>query len=151
MNGLVHLGIDDFTQKTIGKIDSLELPARGAKIRKGDTLFTLRHGDHRLAVPAPVSGRVTGINDELRERPELIKLKPYQLGWVCTMDPEDLTHDLRELKIGADAVSWYREEIIRYGELIRSALRVGKSERSSGGEELDDLSWEVFEKAFVRV
>ena len=154
MNGLVRLGIDDFTQKTIGQIDSVELPASGATIKKGATLFTLRHGEHRLAVPAPVSGRVTGVNGELRERPELIKLKPYQLGWVCTMDPASLTDDLRDLKIGAAAVSWYREEINRYGELIRAALRAregeGKSVRNGKDEGLDDVTWEVFEKALVR-
>lgn len=154
MNGLVRLGIDDFTQKTIGQIDAVELPASGATLRKGETLFTLRHGDHRLAVPSPVSGRVKGVNAELRERPELIKLRPYQLGWVCTMEPTSLNADLKDLKIGADAVSWYREEINRYGEMIRQALRVregeGKSVRAGGGEGLDDLTWEVFEKAFVR-
>jgi len=154
MNGLVRLGIDDFTQKTIGQIDAVELPVNGAKVGKGETLFALRHGNHRLAVPAPVSGRVTGVNDELRERPELIKLKPYQLGWVCTMEPASLTADLRELKIGADAVSWYGEEINRYGEMIRAALRAregeGKSVRTGGGEGLDEVTWEVFEKAFVR-
>ena len=154
MNGLVRLGIDDFTQKTIGQIDSVELPASGATIKKGATLFTLRHGEHRLAVPAPVSGRVTGVNGELRERPELIKLKPYQLGWVCTMDPASLTDDLRDLRIGAAAVSWYREEINRYGEMIRAALRAregeGKSVRNGKDEGLDDVTWEVFEKALVR-
>ncbi len=154
MNGLVRLGIDDFTQKTIGQIDSVELPASGATVRKGETLFTLRHGDHRLAVPAPVNGRVTGVNAELRERPELIKLKPYQLGWVCTMDPASLTDDLRDLRIGAAAVTWYREEINRYGEMIRAALRAregeGKSVRNGKDEGLDDLTWEVFEKALVR-
>jgi len=154
MNGLVRLGIDDFTQKTIGQIDAVEMPASGATLRKGETLFTLRHGDHRLAVPSPVSGRVKGVNAELRERPELIKLRPYQLGWVCTMEPASLNADLKDLKIGADAVSWYREEINRYGEMIRQALRAreseGKSVRAGGGEGLDDLTWEVFEKAFVR-
>ncbi|HQZ16135.1 MAG TPA: response regulator [Vicinamibacteria bacterium] len=154
MNGLVRLGIDDFTQKTIGQIDSVELPASGAAIKKGATLFTLRHGDHRLAVPAPVSGRVTGVNAELVERPELIKLKPYQLGWVCTMDPANLTDDLHDLRIGAAAVSWYGQEINRYGEMIRAALRAregeGKSVRNGKDEGLDDLTWEVFEKALVR-
>lgn len=154
MNGLVRLGIDDFTQKTIGQIDSVEMPASGAHVRKGETLFTLRHGNHRLAVPSPVSGRVTGVNAELRERPELIKLKPYQLGWVCTMDPINLTGDLSELKIGADAVSWYREEINRYGEMIRAALRAregeGKSVRNGADGGLDEVTWDVFEKAFVR-
>jgi CheY-like chemotaxis protein len=154
MNGLVRLGIDDFTQKTIGRIDAVELPAKGGDIRKGETLFTLRYGDHRLTVPSPVSGRVTGVNAELRERPELIKLKPYQLGWVCTMDPASLTDDLRDLKIGAAAVTWYREEINRYGEMIRAALRAregeGKSVRNGKDEGLDDVTWEVFEKASVR-
>jgi glycine cleavage system H lipoate-binding protein len=154
MNGLVRLGIDDFTQKTIGQIDAVEMPASGATLRKGEILFTLRHGEHRLAVPSPVSGRVKGVNAELRERPELIKLRPYQLGWVCTMEPASLNADLKDLKIGADAVSWYREEINRYGEMIRTAVRAreseGKSVRSDEGPGLDDLTWEVFEKALVR-
>jgi|CXWL01.1.fsa_nt_gi CheY-like chemotaxis protein len=154
MNGLVRMGIDDFTQKTIGRIDAVEVPASGTQIRKGETLFTLRHGEHKLAVPSPVSGKVAGTNAELRERPELIKLKPYQLGWVCTMDPTNLTHDLAELKIGSDAVSWYRQEINRYGEMIRTALREreasGNSVRNEKGGELDDLTWEVFEHAFIR-
>ncbi len=153
MNGLVRLGIDDFTQKTLGRIDSVELPVKGKKIRRGEELFVLRHGNHRLAVPSPVSGRVIGVNTELHERPELIGLKPYELGWVCAMDPSDLTGDLRELRIGADAVSWYREEIDRYGELIRTALRAreseGKGVRNGNGDGLDDVTWEVFERAFV--
>ncbi len=154
MNGLVRAGIDDFTQKTIGRIDAVELPAAGASIRKGETLFTLRHGSHRLDVPSPVSGRVRGVNSELRDRPDLIKLKPYQLGWVCTMEPSDLNRDLGELKIGSDAVSWYREEIARYGELIRSALRAreadGKNAPHRPNAELDEVTWEVFEHAFAR-
>lgn len=153
MNGLVRLGIDDFTQKTIGRIDAVELPAKGAEIRKGETLFTLRHGNHRLAVPSPVSGRVASANTELHDRPELIKLKPYQLGWVCTMDPVHLTEDLRDLRIGADAVSWYRGEIHRYGEMIRESLRAregeGKSVRAANEGGLDDVTWEVFERAFA--
>ena len=153
MNGLVRVGIDDFTQKTIGRIDAVELPAKGTQVGKGETLFTLRHGNHRLAVPSPVGGRVTSVNTELHDRPELIKLKPYQLGWVCAMDPVHLTEDLRELRIGADAVSWYRGEIHRYGEMIREALRAregeGKSVRAGKDAELDDVTWEVFERAFA--
>ena len=153
MNGLVRLGIDDFTQKTIGPIDAIELPQKGGKIAKGETLFTLCHGAHRLAVPSPVTGRIAGINAELRDQPELLKMKPYQLGWICTMEPADLPGDLRDLRIGSDAVSWYREEINRYGDMIRAALRArgveGQGVRNAG-DGLDDVTWEVFEHAFVR-
>lgn len=154
MNGLARVGIDDFTQKTIGRIEAVQLPEKGREVRKGETLFTLGHGAHRLAVPSPVSGRVASVNAELRDRPELIKLKPYELGWVCSLDPSNLNVDLKDLRIGADAVSWYREEINRYGEKIRAALRLreasGKSVRSGGDEGLDDVAWEVFEHALDR-
>jgi CheY-like chemotaxis protein len=153
MNGLVRVGIDDFTQKTLGRIDAVELPERGGEVRRGEPLFTLRHGSRRLAVPSPLSARVTGLNAALLDRPELIKLKPYELGWVCTMEPTDLTGDLRELRIGADAVSWYRQEIGRYAEMIRTALRTreasGKSVSGDNGDGLDDVTWEVFEQAFT--
>ena len=36
MNGLVRIGIDDFTQKSVGKIDAVELPGRGGQVRKGE-------------------------------------------------------------------------------------------------------------------
>lgn len=154
MNGLVRVGIDDFTQKTIGRIDAVELPEQGSTVRRGETLFTLRHGNRRLAVPSPLSARVTGLNEALLDRPELIKLKPYELGWVCTMEPADLTSDLRELRIGADAVSWYRDEIARYTEMIRKALRAreaaGRSVDDGNGDGLDDVTWEVFEQAFIQ-
>ena len=100
-----------------------------------------------------MSGRVATVNTELLDRPELIKLKPYELGWVCTMEPTNLTDELRELRIGTDAVSWYREEINRYGEMIRSAIQdreaKGKSVRNGNGDGLDDVTWEVFEHAFI--
>jgi CheY-like chemotaxis protein len=152
MNGLVRVGIDDFTQKTIGRIDSAELPASGREVRKGEQLFALRHGDHRVSVPSPVSGRIADVNTELADRPELIKLKPYELGWVCTMEPANLAGELRALRIGADAISWYREEISRYAELIRAALREraaeGKSVRDGSDDDgLDDVTWRVFEHA----
>jgi len=94
------------------------------------------------------------VNMELLDRPELIKLKPYELGWVCTMEPANLTEELGDLRIGADAVSWYRDEINRYAEMIRAALKEreaeGKSVRNGNGDGLDDVAWEVFEHAFAQ-
>jgi hypothetical protein len=101
-----------------------------------------------------LSARVTGLNAALLDRPELIKLKPYELGWVCTMEPTDLTADLRELRIGADAVSWYRDEIDRCTAMIRQALRAreasGQSVDEGNGDGLDEVAWEVVEQAFIQ-
>jgi CheY-like chemotaxis protein len=157
MNGLVRVGIDDFTQKTIGRIDAVELPRAGGKASTGEPLFSLRQGDRRLSVPSPVSGKIAEVNTELLDRPELIGLKPYELGWICSIEPSNLPDDLKELKIGADAVSWYREEVDKYTEVIRKAIRDKEAEGAApkageraDGAQLDVVVWEAFSQTFAK-
>ena len=74
-------------------------------------------------------------------------------GWTSTFPGTD-----HSIELGG---AWFtphqprvREEIGRYGEMIRAALRArgeeGKSVRRDKDEGLDDVTWEVFEKALVR-
>jgi CheY-like chemotaxis protein len=154
MNGMVRVGIDDFTHKTIGRIDSVELPGKGRMVAKGDPLFSLLQGDLSLSVPSPVSGRVAGVNVELLDHPELIKLKPYELGWFCRIEPSKLNDDLKELKIGEDAVSWYREEVDRYTEMKQKIAQEKGDDESDAGEyaaseALDPETWVAFSRTFI--
>jgi len=114
LNGLVLVGVDDFAQKTIGQIEAVELPHRGQKVEKGDPLFSLKQSRSSAMIPSPISGNIVSINAELLERPELIKMKPYELGWICSIEPTNLSAELQTLKIGADAVSWYQQEIDKF-------------------------------------
>jgi len=156
LNGSVRVGIDDFTQKTLGRIDSVELPGKGRKVAKGDPLFSIQQGDSSLSIPAPVSGRITAVNTTLLDQPELIKLKPYELGWFCRIEPTNLTLDLQDLKIGEEAVGWYREEIERITELrkARGETRVETASRATAGagadaNTLDEDSWQRFSRTFI--
>ena len=154
MNGMVRVGIDDFTHKTIGRIDSVELPGKGRMVAKGDPLFSLLQGDLSLSVPSPVSGKVAGVNVELLDHPELIKLKPYELGWFCRIEPTKLNDDLKELKVGEDAVSWYREEVDRYTEMKQKIAQEKGDDESDAGEYaasegLDPATWVAFSRTFI--
>ena len=154
MNGMVRVGIDDFTHKTIGRIDSVELPGKGRMVTKGDPLFSLLQGDLSLSVPSPVSGKVAGVNVELLDHPELIKLKPYELGWFCRIEPTKLNDDLKELKVGEDAVSWYREEVDRYTEMKQKIAQEKGDDESDAGEYaasegLDPATWVAFSRTFI--
>jgi len=154
-NGLARVGVDDFTQKTIGEIDTVDLPDPGSKVTRGEPLFVLRQGERELCVPAPISGKVKGVNTELIDRPELVMLKPYELGWICSIVPSNLPRELQDLKIGEDAVAWYRDEIDRCTEMFK---KVSRAEESIHGEpatgdtreedRLDDPTWEAFSHAF---
>ena len=154
MNGMVRVGIDDFTHKTIGRIDSVELPGKGRMVAKGDPLFSLLQGDLSLSVPSPVSGKVAGVNVELLDHPELIKLKPYELGWFCRIEPTKLNDELKDLKVGEDAVSWYREEVDRYTEMKQKVAQEKGDDESDAGEYaasegLDPATWVAFSRTFI--
>jgi glycine cleavage system H lipoate-binding protein len=156
MNGTVRVGIDDFTRKTLGRIDSVELPGKGRMVTKGDPLFSLLQGNHSLSVPSPVSGKVIGVNFDLLDHPELIKLKPYELGWLCKIEPTKLTEDLKEMKIGDDAVSWYREEVERYTQMKEKIARekgdadaVPDPGEQPASDVLDHETWVAFSQTFV--
>jgi CheY-like chemotaxis protein len=111
--GQVLVGLDDFGRKLIDRVDRIELPANGAKVKRGDVLFVLRRGTEQLRVRAPLGGLVTSVNPALAHDPELMLLSPYDRGWVCELRPADLAGELAGLRIGQPVVDWYHEEVAR--------------------------------------
>ncbi len=157
LNGMVRVGIDDFTQKTIGRIDSVELPGTGKVVAKGAPLFSIQQGNRSLAVPSPLSGRISTVNARLLDNPEIIKLKPYELGWVCRIEPTSLADDLKDMKVGEAALAWYREEVDRYAQMV---AKLSRDKREAGTEAdagkdaesdaLDGATWSAFCQAFIQ-
>jgi CheY-like chemotaxis protein len=119
MNGTVRVGIDDFVRKIIEKIDEIELPKLDQKVKKGDILFLIKRGNHSFKISSPISGKVTLINTEHLEHPEWISIKPFELSWMCCIEPSDLSEELHSLKIGQGTVKWYQEEIEKFDKIIK--------------------------------
>jgi len=136
MNGTARIGIDDFARKIISKIDAVELPKLNKEVRKGETLFVIRHDSESIDMASPISGKVTLVNTEHIEHPELIGLIPFELSWMCCVEPSNLSEELRSLKIGVDSINWYKEEIDKYAEIIRAADQGGpKAAAPAGGND----------------
>jgi CheY-like chemotaxis protein/glycine cleavage system H lipoate-binding protein len=117
LNGAVRVGLDDLIRKIFRQVDGVRLPETGKKVAKGETLFSLSYGDFGLDIPSPVSGHVISVNSEHEEHPEWLAIKPFELSWMCRIEPSNLTAELPGLKIGHDAIDWYQEELDRYSEL----------------------------------
>ena len=122
MNGTVRVGLDDLMRKIFEKIDRVELPDTGQKIEKGETLFSINIGDFSLKIPSPISGKIASVNAEHVEHPEWLAIKPFELSWMCGIEPSNLAGELSDLKIGRDSVSWYQDEIDRYQELANNFI-----------------------------
>jgi CheY-like chemotaxis protein len=137
-NGTVRVGLDDLVRKIFEKVDHVELPQVAQKIEKGDTLFSLKYGDYSLDIPSPFSGKITSVNSEHAEHPEWLAIKPFELSWMCGIEPSDLTSELSGLRIGQDSVQWYQEEIQRLHELSEQYMKEisgNESAKSRAGEQ----------------
>lgn len=146
MNGTARIGIDDFVRKIIGKIDEVILPNVDQKIKKGDLLFSIKYNSNTIKITSPISGRVNLLNTEHAEHPEWIVVKPYELSWMCCIEPTNLSDELHALKIGESAVSWYKDELNKYNEIVVNVQKENLETKSSSEKILNKFCKTFFKE-----
>jgi glycine cleavage system H protein len=156
MNGTARVGIDDFVRKIVGQLDGVELPKLNKEVRKGELLFSFKRDSRTIDISSPLSGKITLLNAEHIEHPEWIASKPFELSWMCCIEPSNLAEELHSLKIGVDTINWYREEIEKYTE-IAEGMKKGvlpiesssKGDDKAGRHKADGEFLEKFAKTFL--
>ena len=136
-DGNVRTGLDDFANKALGGSFEVVMPMTGTVVHAGDLLFSLRRGAEELRFHAPVSGRVLEVNTGLAADASSVTHSPYKEGWVCRLEPADLTTEIATLRIGRPVVKWYGQELSR--------LQV---ERGLQPDPAKPLPWAVLEQKF---
>jgi CheY-like chemotaxis protein len=139
LNGAVRIGLDDLIRKIFRQVDGVDLPEPGRKIARGETLFSLTYGDYSLDIPSPISGHVISVNSEHAEHPEWLAIKPFELSWMCRVEPSNLATELPALKIGHDAIDWYQDELDRYSQLARNGGADAADALAEAGSEEERL------------
>jgi glycine cleavage system H protein len=81
-NGDGVIGITDFAQDALGDVVFVELPAVGAMLSRGQTFGVVESNKTVSDLFAPLAGRVTAVNQVLRDEPELVNQDPYGAGWM---------------------------------------------------------------------
>ncbi len=133
----VLAGIDDFSQRFIGKLGDIDLPQTGSVVRQGEIMATMKHGDKSLPAVAPVSGIILEVNTRLKETPSIINDSPFEKGWIVKIAPKDLTLELRNLFKGVTADRW--QEAVRAHLIHWFSPRLGIV-MQDGGEIVDTIS-----------
>lgn len=88
-DGTFRLGITDYAQDQLGDIVFVELPEVGSTVEAGGMLAEVESTKSVGEVYAPVAGRVTGVNEAVVERPEIVNQDPYGEGWLIEMEPAE--------------------------------------------------------------
>mgnify|MGYP000359717883 CR=1 FL=1 len=87
----VTVGISDFAQDELGDVVFVELPDEGETLAVGDDFGVVESIKAVSDIYAPVSGTVTAVNDDLRDRPELVNEDPYGDGWLLELELADVS------------------------------------------------------------
>lgn len=104
----VRVGLDTMAARVLLNAHHVELPRAGTHVLAGGALARVTAGDREIALPAPVSGIVTGANQQLDASPDLAVRQPYTGGWLVEMRPD--TAGYRALPRAAQALEWFRGE-----------------------------------------
>jgi glycine cleavage system H protein len=78
------VGITDFAQQQLGDVVYVELPEVGTRLTAGQPFGTIESVKAVSELFAPVTGEVTEINDELKNKPEQVNAKPHET-WMIKM------------------------------------------------------------------
>ncbi|MFM8389369.1 MAG: glycine cleavage system protein GcvH [Actinomycetota bacterium] len=84
--GTVRIGITDYAQDALGDVVFVQVPSVGTTVTKGQSFSEVESTKSVSDIYAPVSGKVTAVNDALGNTPELVNSDPYGEGWICEIE-----------------------------------------------------------------
>ena len=91
-----QVGISDFAAEALGTIIYVELPEVGAEVIKNEPFAAVESGKASVELPAPISGSVLKVNEELEDAPDLINQDTYSKGWIAVIAVKEAA-ELEEL------------------------------------------------------
>ena len=104
--GTATVGVDDFAQKLVGKIDSIEMPKVGSELKQGEKAFKLTVDSKKFDVLSPVDGKVVAVNTALSSSAGAVKSDPYGKGWILKVESPTLSTNCKNLFKGELAKKW---------------------------------------------
>jgi glycine cleavage system H protein len=82
-------GITWYAQDALGEVVFFDPPQIGAQVKKDEAYTEVESVKAVSDVFAPLSGEVTEVNDELKDKPETINEDPYGEGWLVKIRLSD--------------------------------------------------------------
>ena len=121
---LVNVGMDDFSQKLIGKVDAVSLPGPGAKLQQGEKGWAVSAQDKTIEILSPIDGEVVAVNQEAIRNPDLLGLDPFERGWLLKVRPARFSPNRRNLLSGEMARQWMSSVLERLRKDIGKSMEM---------------------------
>ena len=105
--GKYETGITDYAIEQLGDIVFIELPEVGTEFVKNEVFATVESVKAASEIYMPISGKITMINEEVVNSPELLNDEAYEDKWLIKFDSDADQVEFADLMDYSD----YKEEI----------------------------------------
>jgi glycine cleavage system H protein len=152
---VVRVGIDDFAQKLVGRIDAVKFPQVGSQVAQGEKAWSLLVGAKSIDMLSPVDGKILAINESLISSPESIGKDPYGQSWLLKVQVPKISANLKNLLSGKLARKWM--EGIKENLLGRMNYNLGAVSQDGGvpvygiARSLDRERWDEIVREYFLV
>lgn len=148
---LVRVGIDDFAQRLLGKINAVKVPSIGSTVNQGEKGWTLEVDSKKIDMLSPVDGKVVEINEKIVDSPENINKYPY-VSWLMKVESPRFSVNKKQLLSGTLAKKWMEE--VKENLLSRMGYNFGLVYQDGGSlvdgmaKNLDRDKWDDIARDF---
>ena len=91
INDFIRVGIDDYSQRSLGDIVHVEICETGTHLKAGDSFGSIEATKSVTEIISPVAGVVMKINDSVKESPAIINIDPFGDGWLIEIKPDNIS------------------------------------------------------------
>ncbi|MFH1998241.1 MAG: response regulator [Planctomycetota bacterium] len=97
-DGIVLIGVERPFLHMLGRIQTVDLPAKGDELRQGSVCFQIFTTDLRSHVLwTPISGSVVEVNAKVLSDPQNALQDPYGEGWLLRIAPSNFERDVKAI------------------------------------------------------
>jgi glycine cleavage system H protein len=103
------IGITDYAQEQLGDIVFVDLPSVGQDFKREDTFGVVESVKSVSDCYAPLTGKITEINEDLTDNPQMLNEDCYGEGWMIKIEIKD-TDEAKKLMKAAEYQTFVKEE-----------------------------------------
>ena len=104
------IGITDYAQDALGDVVYIDLPEVDTDVEINSEIGEIESTKATSSIIAPVSGKVTEVNEDLSESPETLNEDPYGKGWIAIIELEDAS-EADDLMDASEYTKYVEEEV----------------------------------------
>ena len=116
------IGITDYAVKQLSDLVHVELPKVGDAVEQGAPFGEVESVKTVADLVSPVTGKITAVNKEVAENPDLLHDEPFEEGWLIKVKIDE--------KSEVDSLMDVKE----YAEFIESAEEGDDDGKEKGGD-----------------